>query len=98
MDTKTRDQASACLDGVGALLDEAHNGLFGSTPAAVLTPIRALLDRAETLMNSKDEARAKKNAGDRARRAKKKSPGKKAKRRNPRHPPPKPLPPLGTAT
>lgn len=94
MDTKTRDQVRACLDGVATLVEDVHKDLFGPAPGAMLIPMRALLDHAEALMNGEAGARERKNAGDRARRAKKKSPGKRVRVKNPPHRPLKPLKPL----
>ena len=84
MDTKTREQVGACLEAVTVLADEMGKYMSSAGNRAAFVPIYALLERAEALANGKDEAREKKNAGDRKRRAKSKAPGKKPRKKNPR--------------
>jgi len=84
MDTKARNEAHACLMAIGELSDRAGATMYGEGLQEHLVPIRVLLDHAVGLVDGKDTARDKKNAGDRARRAKSKAPGKKPRKKNPR--------------
>lgn len=79
---KTTNQKRA-----GKLLEIARNelenldGMFGRpTDPDDIDAVILVLERARELAGAKDEARERKNAGDRARRAKKKKAKKKGKR------------------
>lgn len=69
MDAKIRDEANECLSAIGELADTAQGSTFTSNPGGCLVPMRVLLEHVDELINGKAEARDKKNAGDRARRA-----------------------------
>ena len=84
MDTKTQRRASACLEAITELAAAKVGDLYGVHAEDSLVPLRVLLDHAEGLINGGTEARDKKNAGDRKRRAKSKAPGKKPRKKNPR--------------
>lgn len=81
MDTKAQRAASACMAAISELSAAAETNQLGPYPEDTLTPIRVLLDEAQGLVDGKGKARDKKNAGDRKRRAEKKSPGKKGRKK-----------------
>lgn len=79
MDTKRETEARACLEAIGDLCTEIDRFHPTAVTEYQIVPLRVLLDRAEALVNGSDDARARKNAGDRSRRA-----GKKKTARKPR--------------
>lgn len=83
METKNVKEATACLDGIADLVHELP--VFGSSGdlKQAIIPIRVLVDRAEALVDGSSDARDRKNAGDRKRRATTKAPGKKRRTKNP---------------
>lgn len=87
MNEKSQLEASACLEAIAELCKKVN--IF--TPTVLteyeILPLRVLLDHVEALMNGKVEARARKNAGDRKRRATKKAPGRKPRVMDPVTPP-----------
>jgi len=84
MDLKPQDEARACLEAVAELATEFKLVRFDLLAPVNIVPLRVLLDHAAELLDGKEDARARKNAGDRARRANKKTPGKKPRPKNPR--------------
>ncbi len=83
MNEKLQYDARACLGGIASLAGGAAYGMSTELAVKELVPLRVLLDRAEALLDGKVEARGRKNAGDRKRRARKKTPGKKPRDKDP---------------
>lgn len=82
METDRVRKARSYIAGALWLLDECHRPFGGATVAEDLDAGMALLELARTTLDGKDAAREKKNAGDRARRAKAKPKPKAAKRKH----------------
>lgn len=83
MNTNAHNEARGCLIAIGTLAAEASRAITNIEILSDITPIRVLLDRSEALLNGNAEARDRKNAGDRKRRARTKAPGKKPAAKNP---------------
>lgn len=83
MNMKTQQDAEACLAAISVLANNYSSFVPTILTTIELAPIRVLLDRTEALLDGKVEARGRKNAGDRKRRARKKTPGRKPRDKNP---------------
>lgn len=83
MQSNNLQDAIACLDAVADLAREMPGFVTVEDLAKTIVPMRVLLDRADALSNGSAAARDHKNAGDRKRRATKKTPGKKSRVKNP---------------
>lgn len=83
MNTKAYTDAQACFATLSEIAGTAAMDQFNLTTNHGIIPMRVLLDHADALLNGHAEAREHKNAGDRKRRARKKSPGKKPRKKTP---------------
>lgn len=82
----SQDEAKSCLTAIAQLAGENDKLAWSVVEPRDLAPIRALLNRAQELLDGSAEKRERKNAGDRSRRATRKSPGRPAKKKRPGRP------------